>query len=98
DAEAEELIREALEGLRAFDLRAGEREALVVLVDFYRDRGRDDEVPPLEERLAELASGSKAGRVAWLDASSGDSLITLAGRSNRASASFSGSARSVPSP
>ena len=36
--------------------------------------------------------------IAWLDASSGDSEITVAGRSNRSSASRSGSARSVPSP
>jgi ATP/maltotriose-dependent transcriptional regulator MalT len=64
DAEAEELMREALEGLREFDLRAGEREVLLVLADFYRERGRDDDVAPLEERLAELASGSKTARMA----------------------------------
>ena len=36
--------------------------------------------------------------IAWLEVSSGDSEITVAGRSNRSSASRSGSARSVPSP
>ena len=36
--------------------------------------------------------------IAWLEASSGDSEITVAGRSKRSSASRSGSARSVPSP
>jgi tetratricopeptide (TPR) repeat protein len=64
DDEAEALMREALRDMRAFGLRAVEREVLLALVDFYRDRGRDDEVPPLEERLAELVSGSKTARIA----------------------------------
>ena len=40
----------------------------------------------------------RIARIAWVDSSSGDSEITVAGRSKRASASRSGSARSVPSP
>ncbi len=41
---------------------------------------------------------ARIARIAWLDASSGDSEITVAGRSKRSSASRSGSARRVPSP
>jgi hypothetical protein len=36
--------------------------------------------------------------IAWLEATSGDSLITVAARRNFRSAFPSGSARSVPSP
>ena len=44
DAEAEALFREALEGLEFFGFRASERQALENAIDFYRSRGRDDEV------------------------------------------------------
>jgi hypothetical protein len=37
-------------------------------------------------------------RIVWWLVSSGDSVITVAGRAKRASAEASGSARSVPSP
>src|SRR4051794_28035143 len=40
----------------------------------------------------------RIARIAWDDSSVGDSEITVAGRSKHASASASGSARSVPSP
>ena len=49
------------------------------------------------EQLA-AAYASRIARIACVDSPSGDSEIRVAGRSNRASASASGSARSVPSP
>ena len=49
-------------------------------------------------KLVAVALANKIARIAWLEPSSGDSLITVAGRSNCSSASRSGSARSVPSP
>jgi tetratricopeptide (TPR) repeat protein len=54
DVEAEELMREAVDGFRRFDLRALERWALRILVDFYRSRGRDGDGARYEARLAEL--------------------------------------------
>ena len=80
---------------------------------FLRDRGREDEAREIEETLrdaapaepcrpaltpADLRRSVRIALIAWLDASSGDSEITVAGRSNRSSASRKGSARSVPSP
>ena len=47
---------------------------------------------------AQAQARARIDLIAWLEASSGDSEITVAGRSNRSSASRSGSARSVPSP
>ena len=44
------------------------------------------------------AHDTRIARIACVDASSGASEMTVAGRSNRSSASRSGSARSVPSP
>jgi class 3 adenylate cyclase/tetratricopeptide (TPR) repeat protein len=54
DDEAEELLREAVEELRRHHMRAIERWALARLVEFYRDRGRDDDAVGYEARLAEL--------------------------------------------
>src|SRR5438094_9992222 len=56
---------------------------------------------PGHRRLASERTGAPALRaalIAWLEASSGDSEITSAGRSKPASAWASGSARSVPWP
>jgi tetratricopeptide (TPR) repeat protein len=60
DAEAEELFREALEGLEFFGFRSSERAALENAIDFYRERGRDDEVARYEARRAELSPSSTA--------------------------------------
>jgi tetratricopeptide (TPR) repeat protein len=54
DDEAEDLLREAVEELRRHHMRSIERWALVRLVEFYRDRGRDDDAVGYEARLAEL--------------------------------------------
>jgi hypothetical protein len=48
--------------------------------------------------LVRAAQAPSTARIACEEASSGDSEITVAGRSNLASASANGSARSVPSP
>jgi class 3 adenylate cyclase/tetratricopeptide (TPR) repeat protein len=60
DAEAEALFREALEGLEFFGFRASERQALENAIDFFRSRGREDEVSRYEARRAELSSSSTA--------------------------------------
>ncbi len=60
DAEAEHLILEAVEGLQLYDMRGPEPWALRYLLEFYRERGRDEEAAPYEARLAELASESTA--------------------------------------
>jgi tetratricopeptide (TPR) repeat protein len=54
EAEAEELMQEAVDEMRRVNLRALERWGLRHIVDFYRARGREDEALPYEERLAEL--------------------------------------------
>src|SRR2546421_12576216 len=56
---------------------------------------------PGHRRLASERAGAPALRaalIAWLEASSGDSEITVAGRSKPTSAWANGSARSVPWP
>ena len=58
-------------------------------------RGRARRATPPRSRPPEPR---RTALIACVDASSGDSEITVAGRSKRASASRSGSARSVPSP
>jgi tetratricopeptide (TPR) repeat protein len=63
DAEAELLLREALDTLAATDLRNHEPEPLTALARFLRDRGRDDEAAVLEERLAELLQPESAARI-----------------------------------
>ncbi len=60
DDEAEKLMIEAVEGLAMYDLRSSERLALRQLVEFLRDRGRDDEAAIYEERLAALLPSSTA--------------------------------------
>ncbi len=60
DEEAELLLRTALEGFEEYGLYAAEREALVALVGFLRDRDRSDEAEPYEARLAELCTLSTA--------------------------------------
>jgi class 3 adenylate cyclase/tetratricopeptide (TPR) repeat protein len=60
DAEAEDLLRDAVDELRSLDLQALERWGLGILLDFYRSQGRDEEAAPYEERLAELAPSSTA--------------------------------------
>jgi hypothetical protein len=63
DAEAELLLREALDVLAATDLRNGEPEPLAALARFLRERGRDDEAAVLEERLAALLQPESAARI-----------------------------------
>ena len=58
DDEAEMLMRDAVEELERMHMRAVERWALRRLVEFYRDRGREDEATGYEARLAELSSSS----------------------------------------
>jgi class 3 adenylate cyclase/tetratricopeptide (TPR) repeat protein len=60
DGEAEELLCDAVGEFRRFDLRANERWATKKLVDFYRSRGRENEVVRYEARLAELDPSSTA--------------------------------------
>jgi ATP/maltotriose-dependent transcriptional regulator MalT len=54
DADAEELMQEALGEMQRHDQRALERWGLRQVVEFYRGRGREDAARPYEERLAEL--------------------------------------------
>jgi tetratricopeptide (TPR) repeat protein len=54
EAEAEELMREAIDEMRGNDQRAMERWALGRAVEFHRSRGREDAALRYEERLAEL--------------------------------------------
>jgi predicted ATPase/class 3 adenylate cyclase len=54
DAEAEELMQEAIDEMRRNDQRAMERWALRHIVEFLRARDREDAALRYEERLAEL--------------------------------------------
>ncbi len=58
DAEADELMGDAVEDLRLFGLRAVERWALRRVIEFHRSRARDEDVARYEARLAELAPSS----------------------------------------
>jgi class 3 adenylate cyclase/tetratricopeptide (TPR) repeat protein len=60
DAEAEQLLRAAVEGLEAFEFLWLARDALDELARFLREHGREDEAAPYEERLAELLARSTA--------------------------------------
>ncbi|HZD87252.1 MAG TPA: AAA family ATPase [Gaiellaceae bacterium] len=60
DGEAQELMTEGLEDLRALGLRAPERWALGVIAGFLRSRGREAEAARYDERLAELAPAGAA--------------------------------------
>ena len=53
DDEAEELFRSALARAEGSAFRLIEREALERYARFLRDRGRDDEAIPFEDRLAQ---------------------------------------------
>jgi class 3 adenylate cyclase/tetratricopeptide (TPR) repeat protein len=60
DAEAEELMGEAVDEMQRVNLRALERWGLRHVVEFYRARGREEAARPYEERLVELAPSSTA--------------------------------------
>jgi tetratricopeptide (TPR) repeat protein len=60
DEEAEQLIRESIDVFNLYGLRALEHWGLRVLVEFLRERGRDDEAVLYEERRAELGPTSTA--------------------------------------
>jgi hypothetical protein len=60
DDEAEILLRTALEGFQEYGLTSAEREALVALAGFLRERDRCDEAEAYEARLAELSLLSTA--------------------------------------
>jgi len=62
DAEAELLLREALEMLTETDFRNAEPEPLAALARFLRDRGREDEATDLHERLDGLLEPAQAAR------------------------------------
>jgi class 3 adenylate cyclase/tetratricopeptide (TPR) repeat protein len=55
DEEAEETFRAAIELARESDYKLFEMHPLEHLVDFLRERGREDEAGPYEARLAELS-------------------------------------------
>ena len=66
DEEAEALFQEAVATVGDTDFRSIEHEVLGPYVQFLRDRGRDDDAEPLEERLAELlpAAENSSARIA----------------------------------
>jgi class 3 adenylate cyclase/tetratricopeptide (TPR) repeat protein len=63
DAEAELLLREAVELLASTDLRNSEPEPLAALAGFLHERGRDDEAAVLEERIEALLQPESAARI-----------------------------------
>ncbi len=63
DAEAELLLREAVELLAATDLRNSEPEPLAALAGFLRERGRGDEAALLDERIDALLQPESAARI-----------------------------------
>ena len=63
DAEAELLLREAVDILAETDFRSSEPEPLAALAAFLRERGRDDEAAALEERLNALLQPVSAVRI-----------------------------------
>ena len=66
DDEAEEIFRTAIELARKSNYRLFEQHPLEWLVDFLRDRGREDDAAIYEARLAELtpATDSRTERIA----------------------------------
>jgi class 3 adenylate cyclase/tetratricopeptide (TPR) repeat protein len=60
DGEAETLFVDAIESLALYGFRAAESQSVVSALDFFRSRGRDDEVARYEARLAELVPSSTA--------------------------------------
>jgi class 3 adenylate cyclase/tetratricopeptide (TPR) repeat protein len=63
DEEAERLLREAQIALAATNFREIELDALEALVQFFRERGRDEEAAAFERRLLELAPVAAIGSV-----------------------------------
>ena len=63
DAEAELLLREAVDLLAATDLRNSEPEPLAALAGFLRKQGREDEACVLEERIEALLQPERAARI-----------------------------------
>ncbi len=103
DEEAEALLREAVAVVDGKPLLLIRRELVTALARFLRERDRIDEAEQYEAELADYEAvlapePEGTALIAWDEPSSGDSEITVAGRSKRPSASRSGSARSVPSP
>ena len=60
DEEAEELLRSALETAKETDFREVQLSALQHLAQFLRERGRDEEAAPFEERREELRAASRS--------------------------------------
>ncbi|HEX2302236.1 MAG TPA: AAA family ATPase [Gaiella sp.] len=63
DAEAELLLREALDVLAETDYRNGEPEPLAALAQFLRQHGREDEAGELEERVTAMLQPERAARI-----------------------------------
>jgi tetratricopeptide (TPR) repeat protein len=61
--EAEELMLEAVEGFRMYDLRSLEHWGLRYLTELLRSLGRDEEADAYAERRASLAPASTAAIV-----------------------------------
>jgi class 3 adenylate cyclase/tetratricopeptide (TPR) repeat protein len=82
DEEAEELFHSALALASEGNFHVYEIDPLERLSSFLRDRGREDEASSYEARLAELSTPSptRTARIAWVERSSGDSEMTVAGR------------------
>ena len=62
-AEAELLLREAVDLLAGTDLRNSEPEPLAALAGFLRKQGREDEACVLEERIEALLQPERAARI-----------------------------------
>jgi ATP/maltotriose-dependent transcriptional regulator MalT len=63
DGEAENLMLDAIDGFRMYDVRGLEHWALRYLVEFLRARGRDEDAAGYEARRAELAPVSTSRMV-----------------------------------
>ena len=63
DAEAELLLREALDVLAETDYWNGEPEPLAALAQFLRQHGREDEAGELEERVTAMLQPERAARI-----------------------------------
>jgi ATP/maltotriose-dependent transcriptional regulator MalT len=63
DAEAEALLREAVDNFQVYDFRSLQHWGLRYLAEFLRARGRDEEAAAYEARRAALAPASTAPMV-----------------------------------
>ena len=63
DAEAELLLREAVDVLSETDFRNAEPEPLAALAAFLRERGREEDAAALDERLNALLQPESAVRI-----------------------------------